>query len=65
MKPSKSSGCDEIPIELIKYAPETIHEQAGEIYNTMVETSDTPREITCGILKPLHNPNKAKAHHRT
>lgn len=46
MKPSKSPGCDEISIELIKHAPKTIHEQIAEIYNTMPETGETPREIT-------------------
>ena len=49
-----------MPVELTRYAPETIHEQIGEIYNTMVETGDTPREITNGILKPLQKLNKVK-----
>ena len=60
-KTNKSLRCDEISVELTKYAPETIHEQIAEIYNTMTETDDTPREITHGILKPLHKPNKVKA----
>ena len=34
MKPNKSPGCDEIPVELIKYAPDKIHEQMAKIYNT-------------------------------
>ena len=49
-----------MPVELTRYAPETIHEQIGEIYNTLVETGDTPREITNGILKPLQKLNKVK-----
>ena len=32
MKPNKSAGCDEIPIELIKYAPDKIHEQIAKKY---------------------------------
>ena len=60
MKLSKSPGCDEIPVELIKYAPKTIHEQIAGIYNTMTETGDTPRKIIFGTLKPLKKPNKAK-----
>ena len=48
-----------MPDELTRYAPETIHEQIGEIY-TMVETGDTPREIKNGILKPLQKLNKVK-----
>ena len=46
MKPNKSPGCDEIPVEIIKYTAKTIHEQIAEIYNTMAETGDTTREIT-------------------
>ena len=61
MKPNKSPGYDEIPVELIKCAPETIYEQLVGIYNTMTETGDTPREIAYGILKPLQNPNKMKS----
>ena len=39
MKPNKSPGCDKIPVELIKYAPERMHEQIAKIYN-MAETGD-------------------------
>ena len=60
IKPDKSPACDEIPVELTKYAPETLHEQIAEIYNTMAKTGDTSREITHGILKPLKKPNKVK-----
>ena len=47
------TGCNEIPSELIKYTSNTIHEQITEIYSTMAETGNTPREITYGILKSL------------
>ena len=60
MKPNESAGCDEIPVELIKYAPDKIHEQIAKIYNNMAETGDIPKEVTYGILKPLQKPNKAK-----
>lgn len=46
MKPNKSPGCDEILVELTKYASEAMHEQIAEIYNTMAGSSDTPIEIT-------------------
>ena len=59
MKPNKSPGCDKIPFELIKYAPDRIHEQIAKIYN-MAETGDITKEVTHGILKPLQKPNKAK-----
>ena len=60
MKPNKSPKCDEISIELIKYAPKPIDKQIVEIYNTMTETGDISREITYGILKPFQKPHKAK-----
>ena len=60
MKPNKSPGCDEIPVELIKYAPARIHEQIIKIYNNKVETGDIPKEVTYGMLKPLQKPSKAK-----
>ena len=59
IKPRKGAGCDEIPVELIKYAPDKIHEQIAKIYN-MAETGDIPKEVTYSILKPLQKPNKAK-----
>lgn len=58
-KPSESPRCDEIPVEIIKYAPETIYEQIAEICYSMAETVDTPTE-THGILKPLPKRNKPK-----
>ena len=60
MKENKSPGCDDIPIELIKHAPESVHQQIADIYNSIAETGDTPKEVTFGILKPLQKPNKAK-----
>ena len=60
LKPIKSPGCDEIPVKLIKYAPDRINEQIAKIYNNMAETGDIPKEVTYGILKPLQKPNNAK-----
>ena len=60
MKPNESPGCDEIPVELIKYEPDKIHEQIAKIYNNMAETGDIPKEVTYCILKSHQKPNKAK-----
>ena len=60
MNPNKSAGCDGIPFELIKYAPDKIHEQIAKIHSNMAETGDIPKEVMYGILKPLQKPNKAK-----
>ena len=59
-KPKKSPGCYEIPFELIKNAPDRIHEQIGKLYNSMAETGNMQKEVTYGILKPLQKPSKAK-----
>ena len=37
MKPSKGPSCDEIPVELMKHAPDRIHEEIAKIYNNMAE----------------------------
>ena len=60
MKPKKIPGCDEIPFELIKYAPDRIHEQIGKLYNSMAKTGNMQKVVTYGILKPLQKPSKAK-----
>ena len=61
MKPNKTPGCEKTPVELIKYAPDRIHEQIAKIYKNMAETGDIPKEVTYGILKSLQKPNKAKS----
>ena len=65
MKPSKSPGCDEILVELIKYPPENIHQQIAEMYNIMTETGDTPGEIHTEFRNLFKSYIKEKAHHRT
>ena len=61
MKPNKSPGCDEIPVELIKYTSDRIHEQIAKIYNSMAKTGNIPKEVTYSTLKPLQKPNKVKS----
>ena len=60
MNSNKSSSCDEIPVQPVKYAQDRIHEQIAKIYNNMAETGDIPKEVTYGILKSHQKPNKAK-----
>ena len=54
MRTNKSSECDEIPVELIRYALKIIHKRISEIYN-----HDTYRN-NIRILNPLQKPNKAE-----
>ena len=60
MNSNKSSSCDEIPVQPVKYAQDRIHEQIAKIYNNMAETGDIPNKVTYGALKPLQKPNKTK-----
>ena len=64
MKPNESPGCDEIPVKLIKYAPDRIHERIAKIYNNMAETGDIPKEVTYGILNHFKNQTMPKVRHR-
>ena len=60
MKLSKTPEYNLILVEHIKCAPKTKHWWITEIYNTMEETGDTPRQVTHGVLKPLQKPSKVK-----
>ena len=50
LKNGKSCGIDQVNAELIKYAPEEVHQIIANIYNTAAETGDFPRELTHGLL---------------
>ena len=60
MKLNKSPGCDQVPVELIKYAPPIVFNIIADIYNKLAETGDCPNEITHGLLRPLQKPGKPK-----
>lgn len=60
LKTNKSPGCDEIPVELIKYAPDVIHKYIAEIFNKMASNNECPSEINHGILIPLQKPGKSR-----
>ena len=45
MKLNKCPGCGEIPVELIKYAPDRIHEQIAKIYKNMAETKEQKQNM--------------------
>ena len=60
MKMNKSSGCDEIPIELIMYAPDSVNESIAEIFNKIGSDGDCPKKINHEILVPLQKPGKPR-----
>ena len=59
MSNQKAPGRDNISIELIKYAPENIHEELAESINSIFEIHN-PIEMGIGILVPLHKTNETK-----
>ena len=60
MKMNKSPGCDEMPVELIMYAPDCVYESIAEIFNQIASDGDCPKEINHGILVPLQKPGKSR-----
>ena len=49
----KSVSIDNVNAELIKYAPDSFHEDMARIYNIIAETGNFPSEIVKGLLAPL------------
>ena len=60
LKSNKSSGIDQINIELIKYSLEVLHEKIADIYKNIAATRKHPNEITYGILRALKKPGIAR-----
>ena len=60
MRNGTSPGVDDIRIELVKYAPDEIHEQIANIYNCVAETGKHPLELTHGLIAPLQKPGKKR-----
>ena len=60
LKLGKSPGCDDIPVEIIKYAPDMILQHITDIFNQIASNSECPKEINHGILIPLQKPGKLR-----
>ena len=60
LKNNKSSGCDNINAELLKYGPTIVFDIIANILNKAAETGDKPIEISLGHLVPLPKPGKPK-----
>ena len=60
LKNNKSSGCDKLRAEHLKYAPSEIKEEIVLLLNTIAETGEYPNEIKLGQLTPLQKPGKPK-----
>ena len=58
LKNGKSPGVDDMNAEMLKNAPDDVHQMIAEILNTSVETEDYLKIIKVGILNPLQKPRK-------
>ena len=60
LKPGKSPGCDDIPVELIKYAPDEILQHITDIFNQIASNGECPTEINHSIHIPLQKLGKLR-----
>ena len=58
LKNNKSSGMDQINVELTKYSSEAVYKKNAD--NNIASTRKHPNEITHGILRALQKPGKPK-----
>ena len=65
MKMNKSPGCDEIPVELIMYAPDCVYESIAEIFNQIASNGNFSRDINHGILVHCKNLGNQEDQHQT
>ena len=60
MANNKAPGKDNINVELIKYAPDDIHEEIADALNNIFRTNNDQMNIGAGILLPLPKPKKTQ-----
>ena len=60
LRNNRSAGGDQIKAEVLKSAPNILHELLADIYNKVSETGEYPPELTLGIILPLQKPGKSK-----
>ena len=58
LKNGKSLGVDELIAELLKLAPDEVHEIVADVLNKSGETNDNFTTLRTGILTPLQKPPK-------
>ena len=60
LRNNRSAGDDGIKAEMLKFAPNILHELIAEIYNKISETGEYPSELTLGTVIPIQKPGKQK-----
>ena len=60
MRNNRSAGDDQIKAEMLKSAPNILHELLADIYNNISETDEHLPELTLSIIMPLQKCEKSK-----
>ena len=60
LRNNRSAGDDQIKAEMLKPAPDILHELLADIYNNISETGEDSPELTLGVITPLQKPGKLK-----
>ena len=60
LRNNRSSGDDQIKAEMLKSAPDILHELLADIYNNILEIGEHPPKLTLGIRMPIQKPGRPK-----
>lgn len=60
MKNGKAVGPDQMPNELLKYAPDRFYEEYASLINRLFEISEHVPSFTEGYVAPLQKPGKPR-----
>ena len=58
LKNGKSPGIDGMAAEMLKHAPDIVHQTIAEVLNKSIESEDYLKELKVGIITPLQKPPK-------
>ena len=60
LRNNRSTGDDQIKAEMLRSAPDILHELLADIYSNISETGEHPPELILGIMTPIQKPRKPK-----
>ena len=60
LRNNRSAEDGQIKAEMLKSAPNILHELLADIYNNISESGDHPPELTLGTLTTVQKPGKPK-----
>ena len=60
LRNNRSSGDYQITAEMLKSAPDILHELLADIYNNILEIGEHPPKLTLGIKMPIQKPGRPK-----